>query len=121
MTEAYLDNSATTKIRPEALARYVEVSTEQFGNASSLHRRGMDAENAVKEAREILGRAFGSADGYTVFTSGGTESNNLALFGRALSKGRFRGGRILTGEGEHSSVSQTLDKLKAQGDRKSVV
>ena len=115
MTEAYLDNSATTKIRPEALARYVEVSTEQFGNASSLHRRGMDAENAVKEAREILGRAFGSADGYTVFTSGGTESNNLALFGRALSKGRFRGGRILTGEGEHSSVSQTLERLKAQG------
>lgn len=113
--EVYLDNSATTKIRPESLARYVEVSTEHFGNASSLHHRGVDAEGYVKEARETVLGALGTKEGYVVFTSGGTESNNLALFGRALSKGRFRGGRILTGDGEHSSVLATLERLKAQG------
>ena len=89
MTEIYLDNSATTRISEEALAEYCRISRELYGNPSSRHRLGFLAENALNDARRILLTALGSREGKIVFTSGGTEGNNLAILGRAYSKERY--------------------------------
>lgn len=115
MAEIYFDNSATTRISEEALAEYVRVSREIYGNPSSRHRLGFLAEEAIKGASDKLQRALGSREGRIVFTSGGTEGNNLAILGRAYAKERYRGGRILTTAGEHSSVSHTLASLESEG------
>ncbi len=114
--EIYLDNSATTPICQEALETYVRVSRENYGNPSSRHRRGQMAENALREAASTLLSAMDAKGGTLLFTSGGTESNNLALLGRAHAKERYRrGGRILTTAGEHSSVENTLRALEREG------
>ncbi len=113
----YLDNSATTRIREEALMRYCEVSREQFGNPSSLHARGKEAEDILRAARKSIFSAIGAREGSIIFTGSGTEANNLALLGRAHAKERYRGGRILTSAGEHASVSAPLAALSAEGYR----
>ncbi len=112
----YLDNSATTKISEEALSVYCEVSKSQFGNPSSLHSLGSEAEKLIRGAKDILLNSL-SAKGYrTVFTSSGSEANNLAIIGRALSKERYkRGAKIITTDGEHASVNSPLDELQKQG------
>lgn len=116
MTEIYFDNSATTRICPEALRVYCEVSEGRFGNPSSRHARGADAERLLEDARDAVRRALGAADGTVVFTAGGTEANNLAIRGRLLAKPRFRkGGKILTTAGEHASVSHPIDALRREG------
>ncbi len=115
MTEVYLDNSATTRVSEEALAEYNRISRELYGNPSSRHRLGFLAENALTDARKTLLCALGARDGKIIFTSGGTEGNNLALFGRAHAKSRYAHGRIITTEGEHSSVSHTLEALGKEG------
>ncbi|MCQ2414200.1 MAG: cysteine desulfurase [Clostridia bacterium] len=116
--QTYLDNSATTRISEGALATYCEVSREHFGNPSSLHALGFDAEKYIRSTREELGRAIGAKDGTFVFTASGTEANNLAILGRAHAKERYRkGAKILTTEGEHASVSSPLEKLAAEGYR----
>lgn len=111
--EFYLDNSATTPISPAALERYTELSLSTYGNPSSLHGKGKEAEDVVKSARRTLSGILG--EGCTVFTGSGTESNNLAIFGRAYAKERYRGGKILTTDGEHSSVNAPLEKLRGEG------
>lgn len=113
--EIYLDNSATTPICEEALATYVRVSRENYGNPSSRHRRGQMAEGAIREATTTLLSALDAKGGRLLFTSGGTESNNLAILGRAHAKERYRRGRILTTAGEHSSVENTLRALEKEG------
>ncbi len=115
MTEIYLDNSATTRISEEALAEYCRISRELYGNPSSRHRLGFLAEGVLSAARRTLLSALGARDGKIIFTSGGTEGNNLAIFGRAHAKSRFKGWRIITTEGEHSSVSHTLKALGDEG------
>lgn len=115
MQEIYLDNSATTKICPEALEVYVNVSQENYGNPSSRHRRGMMAEQAMKKARAQLLKALGTKEGQIIFTAGGTEANNLAILGRAHAKDRFLGGRLITTAGEHSSVYDTFLALEHEG------
>ena len=108
----YLDNSATTRICDEALATYTNVSLSQFGNPSSLHALGHEAERLIRGAKEQLRRAIGAVDGEIVFTAGGSEANNLALLGRAYAKERYRrGAKILTSDGEHASVSEPLRRL----------
>lgn len=112
----YFDNSATTPISEEALARYIEVSKMHFGNPSSLHSLGVDAEGLLKEARATLRRALGATEGDIVFTASGSEANNLAILGRAYAKERYRrGAKIITTMGEHASVREPLAKLKAEG------
>lgn len=112
----YFDNSATTPISEEALARYIEVSKMHFGNPSSLHSLGVDAEGLLKEARTAVRRALGATDGEIIFTASGSESNNLAILGRAYAKERYRrGAKIITTMGEHSSVREPLAKLKQEG------
>ena len=111
----YLDNSATTRICDEALATYIEISREHFGNPSSLHAVGFDAEKVLKDARGEILKALGAKGGTLIFTASGSEANNLAIFGRAHAKDRYKGKKILTTAGEHSSVSAVMDALRADG------
>ena len=114
--QIYLDNAATTKISPEALREYVRVSENLWGNPSSLHSLGNDAEHVITTAKQTILDTLGAKDSEIVFTASGTEANNLAIIGRALSKERYkRGAKIITTLGEHSSVSAPIDELKKQG------
>lgn len=110
----YLDNSATTKPSQKSI-EYVNCAlAENWGNPSSLHRLGMDAENSVNKARERLAGILKCRAGELVFTSSGTEANNTAILGAAL-KGAKRGKRIITTSIEHPSVLETFERLSSQG------
>ena len=114
--QIYLDNAATTKIRPEALAEYVRVSENLWGNPSSLHSLGSDAEQVLTASKQTILYTMGAKDSEIVFTASGTEANNLAIMGRALSKERYkRGAKIITTLGEHASVSEPLRELQKMG------
>lgn len=112
--EAYLDNAATTKVFPGVLERMVQMMEGDFGNPSSKHTKGWEAENAIREATEqICGRLKCEAK-EIIYTSGGTESNNLALVGSATANLRS-GKHIITTRIEHASVHQPLAYLESQG------
>ena len=113
----YLDNSATTPIRAEALEKYIAVSTECYGNPSSLHEMGFTAEKELRCARAEILKTLDCRDGTVVFTASGSEANNLAITGRAFSKERFRkkGAKIITTLGEHASVNAPLEMLEGLG------
>jgi cysteine desulfurase len=114
--QIYLDNAATTKIRPEAMAEYVRVSENLWGNPSSLHSLGNDAEQVLTASKQTILYTMGAKDSEIVFTASGTEANNLAIMGRALSKERYkRGAKIITTLGEHASVSEPLRELQKMG------
>lgn len=116
MKDIYLDNSATTRISEEALAVYLRVSREVYGNPSSLHAMGLAAERELAAARAAILASLGTRQASVIFTASGTEANNLAIFGRAYAKDRYRrGARIITTAGEHASVSAPLTALAAQG------
>lgn len=112
----YLDNSATTPICDEALAAYIDASRNHFGNPSSLHTLGVEAERATEASRgEILGSLYAKS-GDIIFTASGSEANNLAIIGRARAKERFRSGaKIITTMGEHASVNMPLEMLSREG------
>ena len=84
--QIYLDNSATTRMCDEAIDAYVSVSREHFGNPSSLHSVGHDAEKIIKDAAASLLTALYTERGEIIFTASGTEANNLAIVGRAHAK-----------------------------------
>ena len=113
--EIYLDNSATTRPSEAVLSRYLEVSREHFGNPSSLHARGKDAEDVLRNAKKTVLEAIGAKGGAVVFTASGTEANNLAIFGRARAKARYRRARIVTTAGEHASVALPFRALGNEG------
>ena len=114
--QIYLDNAATTKILPEAMAEYVRVSEELWGNPSSLHSLGSDAERVITAAKQTILDTMGAKDSELVFTASGTEANNLAIIGRALSKERYRNkAKIITTLGEHASVTEPLEHLRRMG------
>ena len=114
--QIYLDNSATTKICDEALEVYTRVSKEQFGNPSSLHSAGLSAERELDRARAEILASVGERSGHVFFTGSGTEANNLAIIGRALSKERYkRGAKIITTDSEHASVLSPLSYLEKMG------
>ena len=114
--EIYLDNSATTKICDRALKTYIEVSQDNYGNPSSRHNRGKSAEDIMNKARSTILRSIGASDGTLVFTSCGSEANNLAIFGRAFSKDRYqKGAKIITTDGEHASIDLPLASLEKKG------
>ena len=85
MKEIYLDNSATTRICEEALQKYLEVSRECYGNPSSLHSLGFDAEKQLDSVRGEICASLGAKGATVIFTASGTEANNLAIIGRAMS------------------------------------
>ena len=110
----YLDNAATTKPCPEAVQAAVEAMTGNFGNPSSLHRAGLDAQLAVDKARKIIAGLIGTEAGNIIFTSGATESNNLALRGVSAAYGRKKR-KIVASSVEHASVDKTLSALEKSG------
>jgi cysteine desulfurase len=116
MKKIYLDNSATTMICEEALETYVRVSKESYGNPSSLHAMGFEAEKIIEGAREDIRTSLGARGASIVFTASGTEANNLAIIGRAMAKERYkRGAKIITTMGEHASVDGPLAYLESIG------
>ena len=112
--EAYFDNSATTRCSDAAVALMQKVLLEDYGNPSSLHMKGVVAEKYIKAATEQIARTLKVAEKEIVFTSGGTESNNLALIGVALANQRA-GKNIITTAIEHASVYNPLIFLEEQG------
>ena len=116
MSRIYLDNSATTALCDAAKQAMLQ-AMECYGNPSSLHAAGLEAEHMVKKAREQVTSALGvrNGAGQIYFTASGTEANNLAILGSVYAKERRTGNRIVTTEGEHSSVEATLQQLEKKG------
>ncbi len=112
--EFYLDHSATTRCYPEVADVVYHVMMEDYGNPSSLHTKGVEAERYLREAREQIAGNLKVSDKEILFTSGGTESNNLALIGAAMAN-RRRGNRIITTQIEHAAVAEPMRYLKEQG------
>lgn len=112
--EAYLDNAATTRVFPEVRDIMVRVMEEDFANPSSRHTKGLDAETYIKRAAEQLASHLKCQPGEIVFTSGGTESNNMALIGAALANPRA-GKHVVTTTIEHSSVHEPFAQLERMG------
>lgn len=112
--EAYLDNAATTQVAEEV--RLIMNQTMQFdyGNPSSLHRKGMEAERYVRNAGEIIAKSLKAEPKEIIFTSGGTESNNMALIGTAMAMKRS-GMHLITTQFEHASVHNPLLFLEEMG------
>ncbi len=114
--EAYLDHAATTPVFPQVREVMDRVMGEDYGNPSSKHTKGMVAEQYVKEAREEIGKALKCQPGEIIFTSGGTEANNMALIGTAMANCR-EGKHIVTTRIEHASVHEPLAYLEELGYR----
>ena len=114
MGEIYFDNSSTTKVCREAAEKVMEVMTENYGNPSSLHTKGFLAERELTAARASVASVLGAEPGEIFFTSGGTESNNIALFGAAEAR-KKRGNRIVTTRIEHPSVLNVMKRLEQDG------
>ena len=104
LTEVYLDNSATTRCSERAKDLMVKVLMEDYGNPSSLHMKGVEAENYIKEAKKKIAKTLKVDEKEILFTSGGTESNNTALIGAALANKRA-GNHIITTSIETRIVS----------------
>lgn len=110
----YFDNSATTKAYKEVLDSFVKVSSEFFGNPSSLHGFGGQAEKLLNQAREQIAKLLSAKTNEIYFTSGGTESNNIAIKGAAYWN-RTKGRHIITTSVEHASVYNTMEQLEQEG------
>ncbi|OLC12416.1 MAG: cysteine desulfurase NifS [Candidatus Rokubacteria bacterium 13_1_40CM_69_27] len=108
----YLDHNASTPVHPEVVAEMLPYFNEVFGNPSSVHGFGRAAREGVDTARERIARFLGVVPEEIVFTSGGTESDNLGVKGLALARGR---GHIITSQIEHHAVLRTAQALQAQG------
>ena len=112
MRRVYFDNNATTPLLPEVFDAMKPYLLEQYGNASSIHRDGQQARAAVDRARDSVARLLGSTAGEIVFASGGTEADNLALFGTAA-----EGDHIITSEVEHHAILHACNRLEQLGCR----
>lgn len=110
----YLDNSATTRVSEAAAQKATKLMRENFGNPSSLHSFGFEAEKELISARQLVAEAIGAKENEIFFTSGGTEANNLALMG-AVEAMKRRGNKIVTTAIEHHSVLDTAKQLEAMG------
>jgi cysteine desulfurase len=114
MKRIYMDHSATTPVAPEVLAAMLPYFGEKFGNASSLHRSGREAKEALEDSREKVAALLGARAEEIIFTSGGTESDNLALKGIAR-KNRKHGKHIITTQIEHPAILETCRALEKEG------
>jgi len=114
MKRIYLDNAATTALSPKVLEAMMPYLTEIYGNASSPHWFGQEARRGVEAAREKLAKALGADPSEIVFTGGGTESDNTALFG-AAEKYKKKGNHIITTNVEHHAVLHTCEALEKRG------
>lgn len=114
MKHIYLDHAASTPIHPEVAEVMMTVMREQYGNASSIHAYGRAAKKMVNGARDSMAKVLGCRSDELVFTSGGTESDNLAIFGTVAARSR-RGRHIITSSIEHHAVLHSCEKLEKEG------
>ncbi|HWQ19259.1 MAG TPA: cysteine desulfurase NifS [Methanotrichaceae archaeon] len=114
MKRIYMDHSATTPVAPEVLEAMLPYFREKFGNASSLYGLGLEAKEALEESRAKVAGILGAQPEEIIFTSGGTESDNLALKGVAY-RNKEKGKHIITSSIEHPAVLETCRKLQSQG------
>ena len=114
METHYLDNSATTAVCKAAAEKALYMMTDNYGNPSSLHKMGIRAEEEIEEAREIIARSLSADSREIIFTSGGTEANNTAVFGAAQAL-RRRGDRVIVSAVEHPSVLESGKRLSELG------
>ncbi|MBR6171704.1 MAG: cysteine desulfurase [Eubacterium sp.] len=112
--EAYFDNSATTRVYPEVAGKMAEIMVSDYGNPSSMHAVGLRAEHLIKDATAQIAGSLHALPEEIIFTSGGTESNNMAIIGTALAK-RRQGMHIISTNIEHPSVSEPLAFLEKEG------
>jgi len=112
--EVYFDNSASTRVLDSVVEVMVKTMTEDYANAAARHRKGMEAENYIKEARAVIARTLKVTDKEILFTSGGSESNNMALIGTAMANKRA-GKHIISTAIEHPSVYHPLEFLAEEG------
>ena len=116
MMEVYLDNSATTRCFDEVAVLMTQIMCEDYGNPSSLHRKGVQAEQYIRNAKEVIARNLKVNEKEILFTSGGTESDNLALRGCAYANCRS-GRHLITTQIEHPAILQTMKHLEEEGFR----
>ncbi len=110
----YLDNAATTRPYDRVIQRVTDVLTNSFGNPSSLHRLGMEAEDLIKEARKTVAASIGAKEGEIYFTPSGTLANNTAIFGY-LRRNKHKGNKVLLSMVEHASVYNIGKQLEKDG------
>src|SRR5579871_6949140 len=110
MRRVYFDNNATTPVLPEVFEAMRPYYSEHFGNASSIHHHGQETRAAVERAREAVASLLGCRSSEIVFTSGGTEADNLAIFGLARP-----GDHIVTSAIEHHAVLNACKHLESMG------
>lgn len=122
MRQVYIDYSATTPVDQRVLEKMLPYFTDEFGNTSSSHRFGRKAEDAIETARETIARIFNCKASEIIFTSGGSESDNLAIRGAGwTAKQAGRGNHLITTPVEHSAVSKTVKQLSELMDFESTV
>jgi cysteine desulfurase len=112
--EVYLDNSATTRPYKEVVETVTDILNNNYANPSSLHSLGKKAEDSLKNARQTIARTLNCNESEIIFTSGGTESDNLAILGYAMAN-RKRGNKLITQKTEHMAVLQGFKFLESQG------
>ncbi|GBF75445.1 aminotransferase class V-fold PLP-dependent enzyme [Paenibacillus sp. 598K] len=110
----YFDHCASTPPHEDVVRTMSEIMTRHYANPSSLHRAGIEAERLIARAREVLAGVFGVSPAEWVFTSSGTESNNLAIFGAARAM-QHRGRHLITSPTEHASVYEAFRQLEREG------
>ncbi|MEK4352744.1 cysteine desulfurase family protein [Paenibacillus sp. FSL R5-0475] len=114
MKSIYLDHAASTPVHPEVAKVMLNIMTEQYGNASSVHQFGRSAKRILNEARDNIAAFLGCSPDEWVFTGGGTESDNLALYGAAAAVSH-KGKHIITTQIEHHAVLHTCEELEKEG------
>ena len=114
MEHIYLDHAASTPVHPDVAAEMVKVMTGHVGNASSIHAYGRDVKKLIQKARDRIAKVVDCLPEELVFTSGGTESDNLALFGVATAFAH-QGRHIITTQAEHHAILHTCEQLEANG------
>lgn len=112
--EIYLDNASTTKLLPQVVDEVKYTTENVYGNPSSLHSIGLEAEKVVKNSREVIARSLGVNTNEVFFTSGATESDNTAIFGSVYANSR-KGNHIITSKIEHPAVLMCFEKLEKEG------
>lgn len=111
--EIYLDNSATTRCFPEVAELMTKIMCEDYGNPSSMHHKGVEAESYVRYAKETLAKILKVSEKEILFTSGGTESDNIAIMGVAMANHRA-GRHMITTKVEHPAILQTMKYMESQ-------
>ena len=114
--EVYLDNSATTRCFDDVASLMTQIMCEDYGNPSSLHLKGVQAESYIRYAKETIAKILKVSEKEIFFTSGGTEADNIALIGAAWANHR-RGKHLVTTAIEHPGIMQTMKHLEEEGFR----